>query len=91
MENIFVPVKLFSLALVMALTNFQAKFLKFSYLTDMLRQEDKEADLFLTDANKQNISGFRKFWNHAKCYFIFGAIRVLRPLPVLLLVIYTLR
>jgi hypothetical protein len=44
MENVFVPVKLFSLALVMALTNFQAKFLKFSYLTDMLRQEDKEAD-----------------------------------------------
>jgi hypothetical protein len=41
MENTFVPIKLFSLALVMSLTNLQQKFLKYSYLTDMLKFEDK--------------------------------------------------
>ena len=37
MENSFVPVKLFSLALVLSLTNLQSKFLRYNYLTEMLR------------------------------------------------------
>ena len=44
MENTFVPIKLFSLALVMSLTNLQQKFLKYSYLTDMLKFEDKQVN-----------------------------------------------
>ena len=36
-ENSNVPVKLFSLALVMALSNLQVKYLRFTYLTEMLK------------------------------------------------------
>ena len=56
MENTFVPIKLFSLALVMSLTNLQQKFLKYSYLTDMLKFEDKKVNNTLRPLSQSKLS-----------------------------------
>lgn len=40
MDNSYVPVKLFSLALVMSLSSFQTKFLKYTYLKRLIELED---------------------------------------------------
>ena len=89
MENSFVPIKLFSLALVMSLTNLQEKFLMYSYLTEMLREEDRW---------RRNSSGYLSFkssdsrilrvWNYISTYSNFIGINFFQPVPAMCLVLY---
>lgn len=86
MENTFVPVKLFSLALVMSLTNLQQKFLKYSYLTDMLKFEDKQVNNTLRPLSH---SKFIQVYYKVKTIVIFMASFLIKPVPALLLVYYS--
>lgn len=86
MENTFVPVKLFSLALVMSLTNLQQKFLKYSYLTDMLKFEDKQVNNTLRPLSQ---SKFIQVYYKVKTIVIFIASFLIKPVPALLLVYYS--
>lgn len=86
MENTFVPVKLFSLALVMSLTNLQQKFLKYSYLTDMLKFEDKQVNNTLRPLSQ---SKFIQAYYKVKTIMIFTASFLIKPVPALLLVYYS--
>jgi hypothetical protein len=85
MENTYVPVKLFSLAIVMSLTNLQQKFLKYSYLTDMLKIEDKKTNNTLKPVTQ---SRFKLFIYKVKTISIFMASYLIKPIPSCLLVIY---
>jgi hypothetical protein len=87
MENTFVPIKLFSLALVMSLTNLQQKFLKYSYLTDMLKFEDKQVNNTLRPLSQTNklLQAYYKI----KTIVIFVSSFFIKPVPALLLVYYT--
>ena len=85
MENTYVPVKLFSLAIVMSLTNLQQKFLKYSYLTDMLKIEDKKTNNTL---KPQTQSKFKLFVYKFKTIIIFLASYLIKPVPSSLLVLY---
>jgi hypothetical protein len=86
MENTFVPIKLFSLALVMSLTNLQQKFLKYSYLTDMLKFEDKQVNNTLRPLSQSNkiLQAYFKI----KTIVIFVSSFFIKPVPALLLVYY---
>jgi hypothetical protein len=86
MENTFVPVKLFSLALVMSLTNLQQKFLKYSYLTDMLKFEDKQINNTLRPLSQSKIV---QVYYKVKTIVIFAASFLIKPVPALLLVYYS--
>jgi predicted Zn-dependent protease len=43
-ENSYVPLKLFSLALVLVLSNLQLKFLSQAYLKEIIMEENKDWD-----------------------------------------------
>jgi hypothetical protein len=43
-ENYYVPLKLFSLALVLVLSNLQLKFLSQAYLKEIIMEENKDWD-----------------------------------------------
>jgi hypothetical protein len=91
MENSFVPIKLFSLALVLSLTNLQEKFLMYSYLTEMLREEDKfrrNSSGYMTSF-KSSDSRLLRMWNYISNYINFIGINFFQPVPALCLVIYT--
>ena len=45
-ENSYVPLKLFSLALVMVLSNLQLQFLNYTYLTEILKEEEADWNRF---------------------------------------------
>lgn len=86
MENTFLPVKLFSLALVMSLTNLQQKFLKYSYLTDMLKFEDKQVNNTLRPLSQSKLI---QVYYKVKTIVIFMASFLIKPVPALLLVYYS--
>jgi hypothetical protein len=87
MENTFVPIKLFSLALVMSLTNLQQKFLKYSYLTDMLKFEDKQVNNTMRPLS--NLNKLLQVFYKVKTIVIFMASFLIKPAPALILVYYT--
>lgn len=87
-ENSYVPLKLFSLALVLVLSNLQLKFLKYKYLVDILKEEDNDWNrlIFVDPQNKTRV---KKVFHYIKIYTLFFVYYMLFLLPIVFLALYS--